>query len=352
MRTLPAHDPIRLDAEKVARRLGPSDSLGQDIIVAGGTGLVGRYVIATLQAMQRLYGYHQRLWSISGSITNPKLANESVRHVNVDLRRPDPQAHVSLPPKATCLIFAAGYGQPSKFMGSPLDSLSINVTGLAWLMERVADGGHVLYLSSAEVYSGLTEGPFTEEKLGTTGPTHPRAHYIEAKRAGEALALAASDRGRLTVSVARLALAYGPGTRADDGRVLNEFIRSALTRGLVTMRDPGRHKRTYCYVSDAVDMMLWMLMNSQSGVFNVGGESRTSIRQLAQLVARYCGAHLTVPEGPDDGLPGAPGDVWLSLNKLRKAGYQGNLTPLEVGLPRTIDWQRNNLYTNVPRFQQ
>lgn len=352
MRILPAHDLIRLDAEKIARRLGPSDSLGQDVIVAGGTGLVGRYVISTLQAMQRLYGYDQRVWSISGSITDPKIAPELVRHVHIDLRRPDPRTETGLPPKASCLIFAAGYGQPSKFMASPLDSLSINVTGLAWLLERVADGGRVLYLSSAEVYSGLTEGPFTEERLGTTGPTHPRAHYIEAKRAGEALALAAADRGRLSVSVARLALAYGPGTRADDGRVLNEFIRSALTRGIVTMRDSGRHKRTYCYVSDAVDMMLWMLMNSLPGVFNVGGESRTSIEQLAQSVARYCGVGLAVPEGPDDGPMGAPGDVWLSLNKLREAGYQGDLTPLEVGLPRTIEWQRNNLYRDLPRLQQ
>jgi nucleoside-diphosphate-sugar epimerase len=220
----------------------------------------------------------------------------------------------------------------------------VNVTGLNALIEHLDEGAPVLYISSSEVYSGLGGPPFEEWQIGTTDPGHVRAPYIEGKRAGEAIALAATRTGRIQASVARLALAYGPGTRKDDSRVLNEFIRGAVASGAIRMRDAGMGMRTYCYVKDAVDMMLWLVSEQKHGVFNVGGESRISIRGLAELIASMCGAELDVPSEPVVGSPGAPDDVWLSLDKVRGEGYSRVLTPLEVGLKQTIAWQRDHLY--------
>ena len=93
-------------------------------------------------------------------------------------------------------------------------------------------------------------------------------------------------------------------------------------------------------------MMLWLIAEDKDGVFNVGGESRVSIRDLAELITSMCGVDLQVPQARGSGSPGAPDDVWLSLQKIREAGYNGRLTPLPEGLRNTIEWQRQHLYPN------
>lgn len=341
-------DQIPCEASELANGLGNLALFGSDVIVAGASGLVGQYVVQALSAVNRISDTNANIWAVSTDGGALRHQRSDIRPVAVDLRSPCAQLD-ALPRKASCLIFAAGYGQPGKFLNSPLDPLAVNVTGLNSLISHLVDGAPVLYISSSEVYSGLEGPPFEEWQIGTTNPAHARAPYIEAKRAGEAITLAATGTGRIRGSVARLALAYGPGTRRDDSRVLNEFIRGAMTSGQIRMRDPGAGMRTYCYVKDAVAMMLWLVSQSKLGVFNVGGESRISIRDLAGLIATKCGADVYVPEESFAGSPGAPDDVWLSLDKIRGEGYVGALTPLEDGLDHTIAWQRRHLYGDEAR---
>ena len=336
-------DEIKRGAGELAKVIRHPSCFGSDVIVAGASGLVGQYMVQTIAEAHQLSDSRATVWAVSSNRGAPWDTHPNVRPVAVDLRAPYSQLD-GLPRRASCLIFAAGYGQPGKFLGSPLDPLAVNVTGLSALIDRLEEGAPVLYISSSEVYSGLGSPPFEEWQIGTTDPGHARAPYIEAKRAGEAIALAATRTGRIRASVARLALAYGPGTRKDDSRVLNEFIRGAVTAGEIRMRDAGKGMRTYCYVKDAVDMMLWLVSEQKYGVFNVGGDSRISIRGLAELIASMCEADVDVPLTAVVGSPGAPDDVWLSLDKLRNEGYDRPLTPLEVGLSQTIAWQRDHLY--------
>ena len=70
----------------------------------------------------------------------------------------------------------------------------------------------------------------SESDIGTTTPLHPRASYIEGKRGGETICNAYRSQGVRAVS-ARLALAYGPGTRKGDKRAMNSFIEKALMPG-------------------------------------------------------------------------------------------------------------------------
>ena len=123
---------------------------------------------------------------------------------------------------------------------------------------------------------------------------HPRACYIEAKRCGEAICNAFRQQGVKAAS-ARLALAYGPGTREGDKRVLNSFIERGL-KGAITMLDRGEAKRTYCYVSDAVELMWKILLHGREPVYNVGGTSKTTIGELACKIADYLHVPAVFPD--------------------------------------------------------
>jgi len=246
-------------------------------------------------------------------------------------------------PSADNVIHAAGYGQPGKFLENPVKTIRLNTAVTADLMEKLPQSGRFLFLSTSEVYSGSPRLPHRESDIGTTDPSHPRACYIEGKRCGEAICHAFRQLGRDAKS-ARLALAYGPGTRPDDQRVLNSFIRRAILERRLVLQDQGAAKRTYGYITDVIEMLLAMFLHGREAVYNVGGRSSVTILELAQAVGRELGVPVSVPPQGAEAV-GAPNEVSLDLARVTEEFNKREFVPFETGLRRTIEWQRH-LYAN------
>jgi nucleoside-diphosphate-sugar epimerase len=225
-------------------------------------------------------------------------------------------------------------------MADPVDTLAINTATTIELARLLQENGRFLFCSTSEIYSGLY-GLLTENATGDTTPTHPRACYIEAKRCGEAICNAFDGTHGRTFRSARISLGYGPGTRKDDQRVINDFIRAALINGKIEMRDSGHAYRTYCYVSDVVEMLFNVLLHGKEPVYNVGGIYGVTIRELAESICKLTGASLVVPETPDTDLS-APSVVKMALDRYTKefGKNAASFVSLNEGLKSTIDWQR------------
>jgi dTDP-glucose 4,6-dehydratase/UDP-glucuronate decarboxylase len=230
------------------------------------------------------------------------------------------------------VVHAAGYGQPERFMAQPVATVEVATTGLNRAIGNLKRGGKAIFLSSSEIYSGSKRIPHTELDIGTTRPDHPRACYIEAKRCGEAIVHALRAKG-VDAKIARVSLVYGPA-RWDDKRVMFDFIRQAMTTGVIQLRDQGSAIRTYCYVEDAVTMLLNILMEGKQAVYNVGGVSRVTILELAHMIARRLNAQVELcTQLP---LSGAPDEVSVALTRYAHEFGVPEFTPLEIGLDRTI----------------
>jgi nucleoside-diphosphate-sugar epimerase len=106
-------------------------------------------------------------------------------------------------------------------MSNPIATMQINISATIALLQRLRPNGSFIFISSSEVYCGLTESNFHEEHIGTTTPYHPRSSYIEGKKSGEAACNAFRSQGVRAIS-ARLGDVYGPGTRKHDKRALNK----------------------------------------------------------------------------------------------------------------------------------
>ena len=241
-------------------------------------------------------------------------------------------------PEADYIIHAAGYGQPGKFMENPVKTLKLNTAATFSLMEKLKPGGKFLFISTSEVYSGLTNPPHKENEIGTTNTDHQRACYIESKRGGEAICNAYRMRG-IAAKSARVSLAFGPGTRATDARVLHSFINRAILEGKIELLDSGLAKRTYCYIADAVEMLWYILMNGRESIYNVGGESKTTIAELAKFIGNYLGVPVIFPKS-SHAITGAPLDVSLDLTKVKTEFGKTEFMPLNEALIATIEWQK------------
>lgn len=331
-------DQVAADVEVILATSDLAALSGASVLVTGATGLVGTYLLATLVAAQRTGNGPSRVvgTSRSGLLASDLDLGAGAAVVAGDLT--DPSVVAALP-GFDLVIHAAGYGQPGKFTANPLATLALNTSATLALVDHVEPGGRMLFVSTSEVYSGLVVPPFAEHMIGTTSTDHPRASYIEGKRAGEAIMFAARESRGIQANSARLALAYGPATRTDDTRVLNEFIRNGLLHGEITLRDAGVAMRTYCYITDAVQMLLDIALRGTLGVYNVGGTSRTSIRDLASSIGALTGASVTIPE-VSAGAAGAPDDVWLDLTRTVELSQKRDFVSLDDGLARTVAWQR------------
>lgn len=236
--------------------------------------------------------------------------------------------------QADYIIHAAGYGQPLKFTKDKIRTIEINTKTTIELFKYLKPGGKFLYISSSEVYSGAP-APYTEEMIGTTDPSHPRSCYIEGKRCGEAICQSYKDMG-FDVKIARLALAYGPGTKKHDTRVINQFVEQGFT-GNIMLRDGGEALRTYIYITDAVDLMWKILLYGKDTVYNIGGFSTLSILELAEEIAKLMNATVTLPDISNE-LTGAPEDVRLDMTKTLSEFDRGFVT-IATGLKETIEYQ-------------
>lgn len=236
------------------------------------------------------------------------------------------------------IIHAACYGQPGKFMEDQVKTIKLNTSTTLALFDHLADKGRFLFVSTAEVYSGSASCPYKETDIGATSPTHPRSCYIEAKRCGEAICNAYRGRGVDAYS-ARVALAYGPGTKPADRRVLNSFVERGLLQKKIVLQDTGLARRTYCYVSDTIEILFNILLGGSQPVYNAGGISRITIADLGRQIGKYLGVPVEFPKEAKE-LGGAPEDVCLDMSLVKKEFKKKQYVAFEEGLARTIEWQK------------
>ena len=215
---------------------------------------------------------------------------------------------------------------------------AINMLGLA---KRT--GAKILQASTSEVYGDPDVHPQIENYWGNVNPIGPRACYDEGKRCAETLFFDYYRQHKLNIRVARIFNTYGPRMRADDGRVVSNFIVQALRGEAMTIYGDGSQTRSFCYVDDLVDglMALMAAPDSVTGPLNLGNPVEFSIRQLAELVIELTGNQVEIESGPlpeDDPMQRCP-DIGLAEDKL---GWQPSVQ-LRDGLANTIAYFKTQI---------
>ena len=333
-------DLLKEDGRRSLRDVPVSRLADKTILITGASGIVGTHFLFGLLHCQRELGLRLRIVAVvqRGVPDHLKQLEQQgyVRFLSGNMAE---TSFLESLPQADVIVHAATYGQPGLFMENAQATLKLNTTATFALLDKLLPEGQFLFLSSSEVYSGLTNPPFDEKQIGTTNTTHPRSCYIEAKRCGEAICNAYRTRG-IAAKSARLCLAYGPGTRAGDKRVINSFIEKALREKAIHLLDRGEAKRTYCYISDAIYMMWRILLEGKDPIYNVGGTSSTTIAGLAQLIGKLLDVPMHIPLEPSAGMVGAPGDVRLDLTKFTNEFGPIAFVDFLEGVARTVEWQK------------
>ncbi len=195
----------------------------------------------------------------------------------------------------------------------------------------------MVFASSSEVYGDWDE--VMSEDVLTQHPIRQMNDYAISKWVNEQQIMNSADRfGTETVRV-RLFNTYGPGEPYSDYRsVACQFIYRALHDMPYTVYLD--HHRTSSYIDDTVRTLANIADRFKPGeVYNIAGDEYHDIKTLSDMILKYL--------GKDDKLVKyVPVEAHNTRNKkaatakaVRDLGHESTV-PLAVGIPRTIEWQK------------
>lgn len=261
--------------------------LNKTILITGATGLIGSNLIHCLLALDcnikvvapiRDLKKAERLFSQS-ELENIRLLECDIVNYNYD---------------ALCdidyIVHCAAPTASKYFIEHPVETFDVIYSGtkvlLNYARKRQING--FVYLSSLEVYGEIYDDskPVCEDSQGYLDIMAVRSSYPMAKRAAENLCCLYAAEYGVPVMVARLTQTTGAGIALDDNRVIAQFARLATYGNDIVLHTTGESARPYCYTTDAVSAILYILFKGQKGnVYNVANENTyISARDMAEFV--------------------------------------------------------------------
>jgi UDP-glucuronate decarboxylase len=314
-----------------------SRSIHRKVLVTGGAGFLGSHLC------DRLLANDCEVLCVDNYFSGTKQnVQHMLDHPNFDLKRHD----VTFPlyVEVDQIYHLACPASPVHYQSDPVQTVKTNVHGtinILGLAKRTR--ARVLQASTSEVYGDPEMHPQTEQYWGRVNPIGPRACYDEGKRCAETLFFDYQRQHRVEIKVARIFNTFGPRMRADDGRVVSNFIVQALRDEPLTIYGDGSQTRSFCYVDDLINGLL-SLMSSPvefSGPVNLGNPSEFTVGELAEKIIDLVGSKskLSYHPLPDDDPVQRRPDITLAGNVL---DWQPTVS-LEDGLKKTITYFKRSI---------
>jgi UDP-glucose 4-epimerase len=302
------------------------------VTVTGGTGFIGRHVVAALAAAGH---------EVAVVARHPVPVAGAARVVPGDVARREIADALA---GSEAIVHLAALSDASLSLADPVGYTQINALGTLNVLEaaRLAGAG-VVFASSQRVYEPW-RGPLREDT-----PKVPNTVYGWSKLAAEGWATMYSQIYAVPTITLRAFTVYGPGQRMGGGAsgVLPIFAERTLRGQELTIHQ--RHLRDFVWVEDAAaaflraverlgDRRVW------GRAYNVGCGVATALDDLARLVQARSGVASPPPVTLRDPAEQEPREeVFATLDRIRDELGWSPTVALEEGVDRYFAWLRGEL---------
>jgi len=260
---------------------------GKHVLIPGGAGFIGSMISKQLVNRGAEVCVYDDL--SRGTIENLKPIMDRIGFFDEDLRllRSAP----SLFPKVDITIDCAA--RISGIWGLYKDQtvfLRDNIPILLNILENV-ETEHYVWFSSSCVYN--FDGcplPHREEDAKII----PKTGYDISKRFGEEIVRIYAEKKGFKYTIIRPFNVYGLGESEESPHVITDFWNRILEEkknptGRFWILGSGEQTRSFTYIKDFVDAVLFLIERGETGVFNVGTGEETRIIDLLRLMFNIAG---------------------------------------------------------------
>ena len=300
-------------------------------LVTGGAGFLGSFLC------EKLLDQGQEVIALDNFYTGSrKNISHLLDHPSFELIRHDIVEPILL--EVDWIFNMACPASPIHYQYNPVKTVKTSVMGainMLGLAKRVR--ARILQASTSEVYGDPEIHPQQESYWGSVNPIGLRSCYDEGKRVAETLMMDYHRQNQVDIKLVRIFNTYGPRMHINDGRVVSNFIVAALKEEPLEIFGDGEQTRSFCYVSDLIDVILKMMNKDDFiGPVNIGNPGEFTIRELAEKILKLTGSRSKIQvrqERSDDPVRRRP-DISLAREKL---GWEPSVE-LEEGLGKTIEY--------------
>lgn len=319
------------------------------VLITGGAGFIGAYMAQALISRDFEVQIADNFSRGQKDAFLMRLCEaDNVYLSTVDLLYPEALSH--LPEDFSYIMHLAALLGVENVLERPYDTLRNNVLMLERVLElaqRQRKLERFIFASTSEVYAGSLK------YMGLPWPTpedtpialpdlgEPRTSYMLSKIYGEAMVRHAG----VPFTIIRPHNIYGP--RMGNAHVIPQLLERAYKT-----QDGGElevfsvdHRRTFCFIEDAVEMLLRVMDNTacEGQTLNLGRERpEITMGEVAEVVIAAVGKHLSVVPRP--ATPGSPPRRCPDMSRMLALTGCRAQVDLEVGIQRTYAWYRDNIF--------
>ena len=319
------------------------------VLITGGAGFIGlhlaKYYLSKGNKVDLADNFSR---GINDEELNKVINNENVNLFKVDLM--DRDSIKQLPDDYDYIFHLAAIIGVANVLKQPYNVLEKNVVLLINMLDFAKSQKNLkrfLFASTSEVYAGtlLNFGmkiPTPETTpLCTTDLKSARTSYMLSKIYGEALC----NHSGLPITVFRPHNIYGP--RMGMAHVIPELLKKAYALESEEKLDvfSPEHKRTFCYIDDAVRILYLAAQSDKTlnETINLGNQSpEVDMKTVGEIVLKTVGKNNEMNFLPPT--EGSPERRCPDMTKTTKlTGFEAEIS-LEEGIKRTYDWYKVNYF--------
>ena len=250
------------------------------LIVTGGTGFIGQYLVRQLLA-----GGHEVI--VTSRTASGQMRDAKCRYICADITRREDFSNWSA--QAEAVFHLAAY-IPQDDILDVETLLRVNVLGtwnvLQYCYERGI--GSLIHSSSISVYGEPRYLPVDEEH-----PTRPRTFYGMTKLCAELLCAQLAKAYGLPCTILRYSSVYGAKQKPNSS-VLSIFVHNVLQGQSLTVFGAGQRTGDFVYVKDVVSANVAAFRSRATGIYNIGSGVETTVLELAQVIVDVFAPNLQV----------------------------------------------------------
>jgi len=301
-------------------------------LVTGGAGFLGSHLCEALLAESG-----STVLCVDNLITG---SHDNIAHLANESRFEFKNQDISQPfdfGKVDYVLNFASPASPVDYMDHGIETLQVGSFGTYNCLEYARRCNAKFFMAStSECYGDPDVHPQVETYWGNVNPIGPRSVYDEAKRFSEALTMAYHRYHKVDTHIVRIFNTYGPRLQLNDGRVISNFMKQALTGEDLTVYGDGSQTRSFCYVSDEIEGILRLAKSDEHLPTNIGNPNEFTILECAKRVLEVTRSKSTIKYEPipqDDPKQRRP-----DISKAKRLfGWEPKIQ-LEQGLRLSLDY--------------